>query len=142
MAGPNLYQVTSGERTYAVNLQHRTCGCKKWDMTEVPCNHVISAIHKTKLQPEDFVHDFFTKTMYKAAYSPIIYLVPGPDMWPMTEVGTLNLLSSNNTKAEHRLREERADMRSQLQKTLQGWPQSLVLIATKLAIDTPTAMML
>ncbi|XP_044454561.1 neurofilament heavy polypeptide isoform X1 [Triticum aestivum] len=85
MAGPNLYQVTSGERTYAVNLQHRTCGCKKWDMTAVPCNHAVSAIHKAKLQPEDFVHDFFKKKMYLAAYSPIIYPVPGPDMWPRTD---------------------------------------------------------
>ena len=85
MAGPNLYQVTSEERTYAVNLAHRTCGCKKWDMTAVPCNHVVSAIHKAKLQPEDFVHDFFKKPMYLAAYSPIIYPVPGPDMWPRTD---------------------------------------------------------
>ena len=85
MAGPNLFQVTSEERTYAVNLAQRTCGCKKWDMTAVPCNHVVSAIHKAKLQPEDFVHDFFKKPMYLAAYSPIIYPVPGPDMWPRTD---------------------------------------------------------
>ena len=85
MAGPNLYQVTSEERTYAVNLAHRTCGCKKWDMTAVPCNHAVSAIHKAKLQPEDFVDDFFKKPMYLAAYSPIIYPVPGPDMWPRTD---------------------------------------------------------
>uniref|UniRef100_A0A8R7VDK4 Zinc finger PMZ-type domain-containing protein n=1 Tax=Triticum urartu TaxID=4572 RepID=A0A8R7VDK4_TRIUA len=86
MAGPNLYQVTSWETTYAVNLQHRTCGCKKWDMTAVPCNNAISAIHKAKLQPEDFVHDFFKKKkMYLTAYSPIIYPVPGPDMWPRTD---------------------------------------------------------
>ena len=30
MAGPHLYQVTSGEKTYAVNLQENTCGCRKW----------------------------------------------------------------------------------------------------------------
>lgn len=86
MAGPHLYQVTSGEKTYDVNLQENTCGCRKWDMTGMPCHHVVSAIHKAKLQPEDFVHDFFfEKPMYKAAYSPIIYPVPGPDMWPRTD---------------------------------------------------------
>ena len=40
MAGLNIYQVTSNERTYSVNLQHRTCGCRKWDMTIVPCNQL------------------------------------------------------------------------------------------------------
>ena len=84
MAGPNIYQVTSNERTYSVNLQHRTCGCRKWDMTAVPCNHAVSAITKAKLRPEDFVHDFFKKPMYLAAYNPIIYPVPGQDLWPKT----------------------------------------------------------
>ncbi|XP_073355436.1 uncharacterized protein [Aegilops tauschii subsp. strangulata] len=51
MAGPHLYQVTSGEKTYVVNLQEKSCGCRKWDMTEVPCHHAVSAIHKATLQP-------------------------------------------------------------------------------------------
>ena len=83
-AGPDLFQVTSGESTYAVNLLLHTCGCRKWDMCGVPCNHGVSAINKAKLQPEDFVHDFFKKPMYKAAYSPIVFPVPGPDLWPKT----------------------------------------------------------
>ena len=63
MAGPNIYQVSSGDNTYSVNLLHRTCGCRKWDMTAMPCNHAVSAIVKAKLQPEDFVDDFFKKAM-------------------------------------------------------------------------------
>ena len=83
-AGPDLYQVSSGESTYAVNLQVHTCGCSKWDMTGVPCKHGVSAINKAKLHPEDFVSDFFKKPMYQAAYNPIVYPVPGPDLWPKT----------------------------------------------------------
>ncbi|KAM3410369.1 hypothetical protein ACQJBY_002527 [Aegilops geniculata] len=83
-AGPDLYQVSSGESTYAVNLQVHTCGCSKWDMTGVPCKHGVSAINKAKLHPEDFVSDFFKKPMYQAAYNPIVYPVPGPDLWPNT----------------------------------------------------------
>ena len=65
MAGPNIYQVTSGENTYSVNLLDRTCGCRKWDVTSMPCHHAVSAIVKAKLQSEDFVADFFKKEMYK-----------------------------------------------------------------------------
>ncbi|KAM3354080.1 hypothetical protein ACQJBY_024984 [Aegilops geniculata] len=53
-------------------------------MCGVPCNHGVSAINKAKLVPEDFVHDFFKKPMYKVAYSPIVFPVPGPDLWPKT----------------------------------------------------------
>uniref|UniRef100_A0A453DV90 SWIM-type domain-containing protein n=1 Tax=Aegilops tauschii subsp. strangulata TaxID=200361 RepID=A0A453DV90_AEGTS len=49
---------------------HRTCGCRKWDMTAMPCNHAVSAIVKAKLQPEDFVDDFFKKAMYKKSIWP------------------------------------------------------------------------
>ena len=65
MVGPNIYQVTSGENTYSVNLLDRTCRCRKWDMTSMACNHAVSAIVKAKLQPQDFVADFFKKEMYK-----------------------------------------------------------------------------
>jgi hypothetical protein len=84
MAGPNIYQVSSGDNTYSVNLLHRTCGCRKWDMIAMPCNHAVSAIVKAKLQPEDFVDDFFKKAMYKKAYGHIIFPVPGPNLWPRT----------------------------------------------------------
>ena len=34
-AGVDLWQVTSGQQTHAVNLQMHTCGCRKWDRS--PC---------------------------------------------------------------------------------------------------------
>ena len=52
-AGVNLWQVTSGQQTHAVNLELHTCGCRKWDLTGIPCNHAISAINKGKRFPED-----------------------------------------------------------------------------------------
>ena len=142
MAGPNLYQVTSGERTYAVNLQHRTCGCKKWDMTAVPCNHAVSAIHKAKLQPEDFVHDFFKKRCIWQLTVPLYILYLDLICGQGQTVWTLRLQFSKNTREGHRLRGERANMRSQLPKTPQEWPQLPALIAKRLAIDTPTVMLL
>jgi hypothetical protein len=81
----NLWQVSRGvESSYAVNLDARTCGCRRWDMSGIPCSHAISAIYKSKQQPEDFVHDFFKKPMYLAAYTPPIYPVPSQDQWTKT----------------------------------------------------------
>ena len=56
----------------------------KYALTAVPCNRAVSAITKAKLRPEDFVHDVFKKPMYLAAYNPIIFPVPGQDLWPKT----------------------------------------------------------
>jgi hypothetical protein len=78
----DLWQVTSSqERIYAVDLVKRTCGCRKWDLTGLPCHHAISAIYRASMYPEDYVHEFFKKAMYLEAYNPPIYPVPGEDLW-------------------------------------------------------------
>ena len=82
----DLWQVTSSqENTYVVDLSKRTCGCRKWDLTGLPCHHAVAAIYKSKQYPEDFVHDFFKKPMYLEAYNPPIYPVPGEDAWTKTD---------------------------------------------------------
>ena len=83
-AGVNLWQVTSGQQTHAVNLELYTCGCRKWDLSGIPCNHAISAINKAKRFPEDYVCKFFKKPFYLAAYEPMIYPVPGEHDWTRT----------------------------------------------------------
>ncbi|XP_071676965.1 uncharacterized protein [Lolium perenne] len=81
-----LWEVTNGtDKTYAVNLTARTCGCKRWDLSGIPCSHAVSAIYKAFLHPEDFVNDFFKKQMYMEAYNPVVYPVPGEDSWTKTE---------------------------------------------------------
>ena len=81
----NLWQVSRGvESSYAVDLDAKTCGCRRWDMTGIPCSHAISAIFKSKQKPEGFIHDFFKKPMYLEAYKPVIYPVPSQDQWTKT----------------------------------------------------------
>ena len=48
ISGTNLWQVTNGkgDQTHAVDLAARTCGCRRWDVTGMPCNHPCSAIIK------------------------------------------------------------------------------------------------
>jgi hypothetical protein len=80
-----LWQVTSTRRNCAVDLRAHTCSCRKWDVTGIPCNHAISAIMKVKQHPEDYVHAFFKKPMYKEAYKHVVYPVPGPDDWTKSD---------------------------------------------------------
>ena len=81
-----LWQVTNGkgDATHAVNLVARTCGCRRWDVTGLPCNHACSAIITAKQKPEQYVSDFFRKSMYVEAYKPIVYPVPGQHDWTKT----------------------------------------------------------
>src|SRR3954467_4824073 len=58
-AGNGIWQVevtTNGNKDiHAVNLENKTCGCRKWDLTRVTCKHAIAAISKARQYPEDYV---------------------------------------------------------------------------------------
>jgi hypothetical protein len=74
----NLWQVSRGnESIYVVNLEARTCGCRRWDVSGIPCNHAIFFVYKSRQQPKYFVHDFFKKSMHlrPIMLSSIHYLV-------------------------------------------------------------------
>lgn len=57
-----LWQVSSVTRNCAVNLDARTCTCRKWDVTGIPCHHAVSAMMKVRQHPEDYVDHFFQET--------------------------------------------------------------------------------
>jgi hypothetical protein len=86
ISGPHLWEVTNkkGDQKHAVNLEAKTCGCRKWDVTGIPCNHACAAIIKARQKPEDYVSNFFKKPMYQEAYKPLLYPVPGPHAWSKT----------------------------------------------------------
>uniref|UniRef100_A0A0E0M0K8 Zinc finger PMZ-type domain-containing protein n=1 Tax=Oryza punctata TaxID=4537 RepID=A0A0E0M0K8_ORYPU len=66
-AGRGIWQVSMGEFTFTVDL-NRTSGCRKWDVTGIPCCHVVSTIQKFNLIPKDYVDGLFKKEAYFLTY--------------------------------------------------------------------------
>ncbi|XP_073225566.1 uncharacterized protein [Cicer arietinum] len=48
----NLFSVTNSVHTYTVNLHTKTCACRKWDLTGIPCCHALVCIWHNKADPE------------------------------------------------------------------------------------------
>nr|XP_012570215.1 uncharacterized protein LOC105851895 [Cicer arietinum] len=44
--------ITLLEDTYTVNLHTKTCACRKWDLTGIPCCHALVCIWHNKADPE------------------------------------------------------------------------------------------
>ncbi|XP_062155259.1 uncharacterized protein LOC133863331 [Alnus glutinosa] len=78
-AGDGIFEVEQGRRQYAVDLRRRTCGCRKWEVTGIPCAHAHSAITFHGHKPEDYVDPCYSIEMYKKAYAPIIYPMPSEE---------------------------------------------------------------
>jgi len=83
-AGDWFFQVTFKQKQYVVNLVRRTCGCRQWDMTGIPCAHAISAIWADSAKPVDYISDWYTMDMVRKAYDLILYLMPDEEQWTKT----------------------------------------------------------
>ncbi|KAK8594980.1 hypothetical protein V6N13_015889 [Hibiscus sabdariffa] len=81
-AGGYNYQVSVGpSNQHAVNLESQTCSCRKWDITGIPCIHVVSVmIHKNQ-RPESFVDPCYRVTTQQQIYSHFITPMKDPNQW-------------------------------------------------------------
>ncbi|XP_010667686.1 uncharacterized protein LOC104884698 [Beta vulgaris subsp. vulgaris] len=68
-----------------VDLESKTCTCRKWDMLGIPCRHAIACIYFVHKEAEDFVHDSYKREVYLRAYVGSIPPVEGEKHWPRIE---------------------------------------------------------
>ena len=61
--GDNGFEVGWRGDTYVVDLRKKTCPCRAWQLTGVPCPHVVCAIHHIEKNPEDYIHEYFRKKL-------------------------------------------------------------------------------
>ncbi|KAL7179781.1 hypothetical protein ACSBR1_043062 [Camellia fascicularis] len=79
--GDLKFEVDYYDTTHVVDLRARTCGCRDWDLTGIPCKHAISCIYLNREKPEAYVHNYFNKETYLRTYSFMINHMPGEHDW-------------------------------------------------------------
>ncbi|KAL7189385.1 hypothetical protein ACSBR1_039097 [Camellia fascicularis] len=82
--GDLKFEVHCYDTTHVVDLRARTCGCRDWDLTGIPCKYVISCIYVNREKPKAYVHNYFSKETYLRTYSFMINPVPGEHDWIKT----------------------------------------------------------
>ncbi|GJX76512.1 transposase, MuDR, MULE transposase domain protein [Tanacetum coccineum] len=86
--GVNAYQyeVSDGQYIREVNLQTGICGCRKWQLSGLPCGHVIAITRFLGLTDcVNYVADWFKKPKYQATYSDSIHSLGNMQQWEFPE---------------------------------------------------------
>ncbi|XP_074277831.1 uncharacterized protein LOC141601444 [Silene latifolia] len=83
---PTLFQVTYGIECLNVDLEARTCTCRKWDLTGIPCFHVVATIFSIHGHAEDYVDDMYKREAYLLSYNLSISPCPGQRHWPKVDL--------------------------------------------------------
>ncbi|GJY88113.1 mutator type transposase [Tanacetum coccineum] len=86
--GGELYQATGPHGTqYVCNMTQRTCSCKKWELTGIPCKHAVACIWDMATNgqepgiPDSWVSECYWLSTWQEMYSFKINPCNGPDMW-------------------------------------------------------------
>ncbi|KAL4385939.1 hypothetical protein GQ457_09G011390 [Hibiscus cannabinus] len=81
-AGALRYEVAFGPSDqHVVDLEAGVCSCRKWDLTGIPCAHVISAMLSIQRIPENYVDSCYHRTTQINLYSNYIFPIRGANQW-------------------------------------------------------------
>ncbi|GJS76428.1 transposase, MuDR, MULE transposase domain protein [Tanacetum coccineum] len=78
------YEVSDGQYIRAVNLHTGICECRKWQLSGIPCGHVISVTRFIGLTDcVQYVADWFKKPKYQGTYSESIHILGNMSHWDL-----------------------------------------------------------
>ncbi|CAI9284491.1 unnamed protein product [Lactuca saligna] len=84
-SGVQQFEVRSIHEVYAVYLNQRTCACKGWQLSGIPCIQAMAAISYLNENVEDYVATWFITEMFGNCYKYTINPLNGSEMWPSWE---------------------------------------------------------
>lgn len=82
--GYEIAKLENRKLKHVVDIMKKSCSCREWDLTGIPCQHAVCAIYFNNSHPEQFVDHWYTKTTYVKAYTYYIQPVPGRELWEPT----------------------------------------------------------
>ncbi|RVW39291.1 hypothetical protein CK203_085102 [Vitis vinifera] len=82
-------KVSNGKAFLEVNLMERTCTCKAWQMSGIPCDHACAAIRRMGFDVSDYVDDWYKYNLQEKIYSGSMRTLVTHDMPMIDEDGTV-----------------------------------------------------
>ncbi|WOL08360.1 hypothetical protein Cni_G17113 [Canna indica] len=80
-SGNLKFEVQCLDKVHVVNLVIRSCSCRSWDLSGIPCNHAISCINWTKEEPEKYVSEYYKREVYLKAYANLLEPLREKEAW-------------------------------------------------------------
>lgn len=71
----------SGSRTLIVDLVERTCECRVFQLTGIPCGHAVVGTHSRIEQPIYFVSKYYTREIYLESYKYSLAALKAEEFW-------------------------------------------------------------
>ncbi|GJZ84812.1 pentatricopeptide repeat-containing protein [Tanacetum coccineum] len=83
--GQQLFEVRKANKGFGVNLNIKTCTCKRWNLSGISCIHAVVAYCMLNQDPGKGVSSWYSKQMWVDVYSHFIKPVGGSSIWVKSE---------------------------------------------------------
>ena len=78
------FEVKEGKYTHTVNIEKKSCTCRAWNITGLPCPHGMTAIYHKKLNLEDSCSEWYKKDRFLKTYGNVLHPVRSNTLWTRT----------------------------------------------------------
>ncbi|PON62409.1 Zinc finger, PMZ-type [Parasponia andersonii] len=79
------FYVMDGDRDGQVNLQTKTCSCRRFDLISLPCTHVLAATLSRRINPYSLCSWYYTVDAWLCSYAETIYPVGNEEEWDVPD---------------------------------------------------------
>ncbi|PKI68477.1 hypothetical protein CRG98_011115 [Punica granatum] len=121
------FQVWKMPQCKVVDLGTRTCSCRMWQSTGIPCAHVIACMTYNNLEPDKYVHSWYSIKRRRATYVPYIEPITGESDWHLTELPPIEpptfKIPSGRPKQRRRQSEDEASNSSNSSKATKKYSE-------------------
>ncbi|KAL5549342.1 hypothetical protein UlMin_004573 [Ulmus minor] len=76
-----VYTILDGDKNRVVDLQARTCSCRRFQLEQLPCAHAMIVIWHSKRDVYDFCFEYYNSSTWKATYVEVVYPFPHQGDW-------------------------------------------------------------
>ncbi|XP_024006589.1 uncharacterized protein LOC112083091 [Eutrema salsugineum] len=70
---------------YRVDLVERTCTCRRWEITGIPCEHAYGVMIHKKMEAQHYICHWFRTLTWRNLYTDGVVPVRGARFWPVGE---------------------------------------------------------
>ncbi|KAH6812903.1 hypothetical protein C2S51_021921 [Perilla frutescens var. frutescens] len=104
----HLWKVEVGMKSFMVDLHHRTCDCREFELDLIPCSHAAAAIRFSGGNIYEFVDRCYKTETIASMYDSVIMGLPSPEDWIVPSDGCPLVRAPVITKQTGRPRMSRA----------------------------------
>ena len=76
-----ILSVGNREHTYIVDINGRTCDCRRWQLSGIPCDHAIAFFRSERIQPESMVASCYHHDTFLQAYGSNVMPIRDKTRW-------------------------------------------------------------